>query len=108
MTLNDLLCENRKSELKQGLVNALEASDYALGRGVSVYKMLLRVNDLEKLEPLKELQNKLRETTDDLVVNIAKKADKKETNTLISKKAAVADFLQVANIFMNFIFVMHF
>lgn len=99
MTLNDLLCENRKSELKKGLVDALEASDYALGRGVSIFKMLLRVDDLEKLEPLKELQNKLRETTDDLVMNIAKKADKKETNALISKKAAVADFLQVANIF---------
>jgi len=97
LTLNDILCENRKSELKQNLLVALEESDYVLGRGVSIFDMRLRVTELEKLGPVKTLQSKLNETADELKESIGRKADKKETNNLISKKAAVADFLQVIN-----------
>ena len=44
LCLDDILCEDRQYELRRRLLDAIESCDYTLSKGVSSFKMLLRVD----------------------------------------------------------------
>ena len=98
LSLDDLVCEDRQPNLRKVLLKAMDASDYTLSRGVSSYKLLKRVDEMEELRELRELESRFHDVEDTLTAAVAKKADKKETNALIAKKASNADFLQLKEV----------
>jgi len=97
LNLDDMVCEDRHTNLKSELSTAMEACDYILSQGVSAFKLQEKVNELDKQVELKLLGVKLLEVESSMKNALAKKADKVDTNALIAKKAAISDFMQVSD-----------
>lgn len=98
LCLDDLICEDRKYDLRHRLVTAIDACDYTLSKGVSAYKMLLRVDELDKHTEVKRVQSKMDMIEKEINEILEDKADKASTLSALDKKTNKNEMLQLKDV----------
>ena len=98
LSLDDFICEDRKYDLRDRLVKAIDACDYTLSRGVSSYKMLLRVDGLDKHAEVRAVQNKMEVIEKEINEILESKADNATTLDALNKKTNKSEMLQLKDV----------